>query len=252
MNRLKEKVVLITGIGSGIGRATAMIFAQEGAKVVGADINQEKGIEVIEAIKRAGGEAIFVKADVSETSDVKRLVKKALVYGRIDVLFNNAGVELVKKLKDTTEEEWDRIIKINLRSTFLCCKYVIPEMIKRGGGVIINNSSVAGLVGSFSSAYSASKGAIIALTKTLAVELASDNIRVNCICPGAIETPMLHRVLRKQGDPELIRRERIKSYPMRRFGKPEEAAQTALFLACDESSFMTGTVVVVDGGFTSR
>lgn len=252
MNKLKEKVILITGIASGIGRATAMIFAQEGAKVVGADVDQEKGLEVVEAIKRAGGEAIFVKADVSETSDVKRLVKKALAYGRIDVLFNNAGVELVKKLKDTTEEDWDRIIKINLKSVFLCCNYVIPEMIKRGGGVIINNASVAGLVGSFSSAYSASKGAIIALTKTLAVELAPDNIRVNCICPGAIETPMLRRVLQKQGDSKQIRAERIKSYPMGRFGRPEEVAQTALFLSCDESSFMTGTVVVVDGGFTSR
>lgn len=252
MKRLEEKVVLITGIGSGIGRATAMIFTQEGARIVGADVNQEKGLEVIESIKSVGGEAIFVKADVSETSDVKRLVKKALVYDGIDVLFNNAGVELVKKLKDETEEEWDRTIKINLRSVFLCCKYAIPEMIKRGGGVIINNASVAGLVGSFSPAYSASKGAIIALTKTLAVELAPENIRINCICPGAIETPMLHRVLEKQGDPERIRGERIKSYPMGRFGKPEEVAQTALFLACDESSFMTGAVVVVDGGFTSR
>jgi len=249
--RLRDKATLITGIASGIGRATAIIFAQEGAKIVGADIDQEKGLEAIEVIERAGGEAIFVKANVSETRDVKRLVKKALVYGRIDVLFNNAGVELVKKLKDTTEEEWDKIIKANLRSVFLCCKYVIPEMIGRGG-VIINNSSVAGLVGSFSSAYSASKGAIIAFTKTLAVELAPDNIRVNCICPGAIETPMLHRVLEKQGDPELIRRERIRSYPMGRFGKPEEVAQAALFLACDESSFVTGAVVAVDGGFISR
>ena len=229
-----------------------MLFAQEGAKVVGADIDQEKGLEVIEAIKRGGGEAAFVNADVSETSDVKKLVKKALVYGRLDILFNNAGIELVKKLKDTTEEDWDKIIKANLRSAFLCCKYVIPEMTKRGGGIIINNASVAGLVGSFSTAYSASKGAIIALTKTLAVELAPDNIRVNCICPGAIETPMIHRVLEKQGDSELIRRERIKQYPMGRFGDPEEVAQTALFLACDESSFMTGAIVVVDGGFTAR
>jgi len=252
MQRLKEKVTLITGIGSGIGRATALIFAKEGAKVVGADVNQKGGLEVIEAIKRAGGEAIFVTADLSKTNDVKRLVKKALVYGKIDVLFNNAGVELVKKLTDTTEKEWDRIIKINLRSVFLCCKYVIPEMIKKGGGVIINNASVAGLVGSFSTAYSASKGAIIALTKNLALDLAPDNIRVNCICPGAIETPMFHRVLEKQGDPEVVRKERIKSYPMGRFGRPEEVAQTALFLACDESSFMTGAVVVVDGGFTSH
>jgi len=252
MERLKEKVTLITGVGSGIGRATALMFAKEGAKVVGADVNQKGGLEVIETIKRAGGEATFVTADLSETKDVERLVKKALVYGKIDVLFNNAGVELVKKLTDTTEEEWDRIIKINLRSVFLCCKYVIPEMIKKGGGVIINNASVAGLVGSFSTAYSASKGAIIALTKNLAVDLAQDNIRVNCICPGAIETPMFHRVLEKQGDPEVVRKERIKSYPMGRFGRPEEVAQTALFLACDESSFMTGAVVVVDGGFTSR
>jgi len=250
--RLRDKVTLITGIASGIGRATAIIFAQEGAKIVGADIDQEKGLEAIKVIERAGGEGIFVKANVSEIRDVKKLLKKASVYGRIDVLFNNAGVELVKKLKDTTEEEWDKIIKANLKSVFLCCKYVIPKMIGKEGGIIINNSSVAGLVGSFSPAYSASKGAIIAFTKTLAVELAPDNIRVNCICPGAIETPMLRRVLEKQGDPKIIRRERIRSYPMGRFGKPEEVAQAALFLACDESSFMTGAVIVVDGGFISR
>jgi NAD(P)-dependent dehydrogenase (short-subunit alcohol dehydrogenase family) len=233
--KLEEKVALVTGIGSGIGRAAALLFAQEGAMIVGADIDQEKGL-----------------TDVSEKSEVKKLIEKALAFGRIDVLFNNAGVEVVKNLRDTTEAEWDRSINVNLKSVFLCCKYVIPEMIKGGGGVIINNASVAGLVGSFSSAYSASKGGVIAITKTLAVELATDNIRVNCICPGAIETPMLRRVLKKQGNAELVRNERTKSYPMGRFGTAEEVAQAALFLACDESTFMTGAVVVVDGGFTSR
>lgn len=251
-NKLKDKVALITGISSGIGRATAMLFAQEDAKVVGADVDQRRGLEVVRAIKEAGGESLFIQADVSETMGVKKMVAEVLqVYGRIDILFNNAGVELVKTLKDTTEKEWDKIIKVNLRSVFLCCKYVIPEMIKKGG-VIINNASVAGLVGSFSTTYSASKGGVIALTKALALELASDNIRVNCICPGAIETPMLQRVFEKQGDPRLVRRERIKSYPMRRFGKPEEVAQVALFLASDQSSFITGTCVVADGGFTSH
>jgi NAD(P)-dependent dehydrogenase (short-subunit alcohol dehydrogenase family) len=250
--RLEEKVALITGIGSGIGRAAALLFAQEGARIVGADIDQEKGLEVIEAIRQTGREAVFIRTDVSEKSEVKKLVEKALAFGKIDVLFNNAGVEVVKNLKDTTEEEWDRTINVNLKSVFLCCKYTIPKMIKNGGGVVINNASVAGLVGSFSPAYSASKGGVIAMTKTLAVELATDNIRVNCICPGAIETPMLRRVLEKQGNAELVRDERTKSYPMGRFGTPEEVAQAALFLACDESTFMTGAVVVVDGGFTSR
>lgn len=250
--KLDEKVILITGIGSGIGRAAALLFAQEGARIVGADIDQEKGVEVIETISQTGRKAIFVKADVSEESEVKKLVEKALAFGKIDVLFNNAGVEVVKNLKDTTEEEWDRSINVNLKSVFLCCKHTIPEMIKNGGGVIINNASVAGLVGSFSSAYSASKGGVIAITKALAVELATYNIRVNCICLGAIETSMLRRVLEKQGNAELVRNERTKSYPMGRFGTPEEAAQVALFLACDESTFMTGSIVVVDGGFTSH
>ena len=158
----------------------------------------------------------------------------------------------MKKLEDTTEEEWEKTIKVNLKSVFLCSKDIIPEMRKIGGGVIINNSSAAALVGSFSPVYSASKGGTVALTKSLAVELAPDNIRVNCICPGAIETPMLQRVIEKQGDPEFIRKTRINSYPMGRFGTPEEVAQTALFLASNDSSFITGGVFVVDGGFTSR
>lgn len=252
MKKLEGKTVIITGISFGIGRATAILFAKEGAKIVGVDINSDEGIGVIEKIRTSGGNAIFVKSDVSKLEDVKKLVKRALEFKKIDVLFNNAGVEVVKKLEDTTEKEWDRTIDVNLKSAFLCSKYAIPEMRKTGGGVIINNSSAAALVGSFSPIYSASKGGIVALTKSLAVELAPDNIRVNCICPGAIETPMLQRVIIKQGDPEFIRKTRINSYPMGRFGTPEEVAQTALFLASNDSSFITGGVFVVDGGFTSR
>jgi NAD(P)-dependent dehydrogenase (short-subunit alcohol dehydrogenase family) len=252
MKKLEGKTVIITGVSSGIGRATAILFAQEGANIVGADIDSDEGKNVIETIKRSGGNAIFVKTDVSNTEDVKELVGKALEFQKIDVLFNNAGVEVVKKLEDTNVEEWDRTININLKSAFLCSKYIIPEMRKSGGGVIINNSSAAALVGSFSPVYSASKGGLVALAKSLAVELAPDNIRVNCICPGAIETPMLQRVIEKQGDPKIIRETRTASYPLGRFGTPEEVAQTALFLASNDSSFVTGGVFVVDGGFTSR
>jgi NAD(P)-dependent dehydrogenase (short-subunit alcohol dehydrogenase family) len=252
MQRLKNKVVVITGVASGIGKATAELFAREGAIVIGADINPGKGREVINKIQETGKEAIFVHADVSKIGDVSDLFEAAPVKKRVDVLFNNAGIELVKPLVETTEEEWDNTLKVNLKSVYLCCKHVIPIMIRQGGGSIINNASVAGLVGSFSSPYSASKGGIIALSKALAIELASDNIRVNCITPGAIETPMLERVIEKQGDPVQIRRERMKGYPMGRFGSPEEIAHTVLFLASDESSFITGSVVTIDGGFSSH
>lgn len=252
-NRLNGKVVLATGISSGLGKASAILFAKEGAKVIGADIDEERGIEVVRTTEKAGNAATFIKVDVSQANEVKKMIAEALrVYGRIDILFNNAGIEVVKKLQDTTEEEWDRVIEVNLRSVFLSSKYIIPHMIERGGGTIINIASVAGMVGSFSTVYSASKGGVIAFTRALAVELAPLNIRVNCICPGAIDTPMLQRVFEKQGDPGIVRMEKIKSYPMGRIGKPGELAQAALFLASDESSFITGTCLIVDGGFTAR
>jgi NAD(P)-dependent dehydrogenase (short-subunit alcohol dehydrogenase family) len=251
MKRLDGKVAIVTGSADGIGKATAALFAKEGARVIGADINSQKGNDTIEKIVTQGGEARFVKADVSNSEDVKRVIDCAVEFGGLDILFNNAGVEVVKALVDTSEEEWDRTMKVNLKSVFLCCKYAIPLMVEKGAGVIINNASVAGLVGSFSPAYSASKGGIIALTRVLAVELAQSNIRVNCICPGAIETPMLQRVLEKQGDPDVIREKRTNSYPIGRFGQPDEIANTALFLASDESSFLTGIIIPVDGGFTA-
>ncbi|MHA1904504.1 MAG: SDR family NAD(P)-dependent oxidoreductase [Candidatus Thorarchaeota archaeon] len=252
MTRLEGKVVVITGVSAGIGRATALLFAREGATVIGADINEIGGSEVEVAIESENGVGNFVKADVSKQEDVINLFAKAEEHGGVDVLFNNAGVEVVKSLIDTTEEEWDRSVSVNLKSVYLCIKHALPQMEKKGKGVIINNSSVAGLVGSFSPSYSAAKGGIIALTKALAVDLGPNNIRVNCICPGAIETPMLDRVIEMQGDPAKVRARRIMNYPLGRFGTPEEVANTALFLASDESSFVTGAIIAVDGGFTSR
>ncbi|MHA2366264.1 MAG: SDR family NAD(P)-dependent oxidoreductase [Candidatus Hodarchaeales archaeon] len=252
MGKLTDKVVIITGISSGIGKATALLFALEGALVVGADVNSEKALEVIKEIELEDGRGVFIKTDVSKSDNVDRLVQKALSFGKIDILVNNAGVEVVKKLSDTLEEEWDRTIDVNLKSVYLTCKAVLPTMIKQRSGIIINNSSVSALVGSFSTVYSASKGGIVSLSKSLAVEVGSYNIRVNCVLPGAIETPMLDRVNKKLGDPDKIRKERIKLYPIGRFGNAEEVAKTILFLASDDSSFITGTSIIVDGGFISK
>ena len=252
MKRLENKTVMITGVSGGIGRVSALLFAEEGATVVGADIDEVQGAKVEAAIREAGGVGYFVKADVSNQKEVSNLFGKAEELGGVDVLFNNAGVEVVKSLQDTTEEEWDRSVSVNLKSVYLCIKHALPQMEKKGKGVIISNSSAAGLVGSFSPSYSAAKGGIISLTKALAVDLGPSNIRVNCICPGAIETPMLERVIKMQGDPKEVRERRLKNYPLGRFGKAEEVAYAALFLASDESSFLTGAVLPVDGGFTSR
>jgi NAD(P)-dependent dehydrogenase (short-subunit alcohol dehydrogenase family) len=252
MSKLGGKISIITGIGEGIGRATALKFAQEKAVIIGADLNQEKGMEIIREIESQGGKGKFVKTDVSNVADINNLIKEALSFGRIDILVNNAGIEVVKKLIDTSEEEWDKTINVNLKSVYLTCKKVVPIMIEQNSGVIVNNSSVSALVGSFSTVYSATKGGIVSFSKSLAVEVAQYNIRVNCVLPGAIETPMLARVNEKLGDPEEIRKERMKLYPMGRFGKPEEVANAMVFLASDDSSFVTGQSFVIDGGFISR
>lgn len=221
--------------------------------ILGADIDEDGGRSITERIQSSSGSMTFVKTDVSSESDIKALFEIASEMGGVDVLFNNAGVEVTKGLLDTSEESWDQSVNVNLKSVFFCSKYAIQQMKEKGKGVIINNSSVAGLVGStFSPAYSAAKGGIISLTKTLASDFGKFNIRVNCICPGAIETPMLERVIDYQGDPKEVREMRQKSYPMGRFGTSDEVAQTALFLASDDSSFVTGAIVVVDGGFTSK
>ncbi|MBY8996687.1 MAG: SDR family oxidoreductase [Candidatus Thorarchaeota archaeon] len=252
LKRLDGKVVLITGVAAGIGRATANLFAKEGARIVGADIDEEGGKSIAEKIQAFGGSMTFVKTDVSYEPDIKALFEATSELGGVDILFNNAGIEVAKGLLETTEEDWDRNVNVNLKSVFFCCKYAVQQMKEKGKGVIINNSSVAGLVGSFSPAYSAAKGGIIALTKALATDFGQHNIRVNCICPGAIETPMLERVIEEQGNPSDVRARRLKNYPLGRFGYPDEVAQTALFLASEESTFVTGATIVVDGGFTAK
>jgi NAD(P)-dependent dehydrogenase (short-subunit alcohol dehydrogenase family) len=252
MKRLDGKIVVITGVAAGIGRAAAQLFAKEGARIVGADINEEGGRSTMTSIKKSGGSMTFVKADVSNASDIEALFEVTRDLGGIDVLFNNAGIEAAKGLLETTEEDWRRCIDVNLKSVFFCCKHAIEQMKTKGNGVIISTSSVAGIVGSFSPAYSAAKGGIIALTIALAADFGQYNIRVNCICPGAIETPMLERVMKYQGDPSEVRARRLKSYPLGRFGQPDEVAQAALFLASDDSAFVTGATIVVDGGFTAK
>ena len=250
MARLKDKVATITGGGSGIGRASCLLFAREGAKVVVADYVAEGGNETVRQISAAGGQAVFVQADVSKSADVQNMIGAAVRnYGCVDILFNNAGIEGPSaKLANLKEEDWDRVIAIDLTSVYLGMKYVIPEMIKQGGGVIISTASVAGLVGfQGSGAYAAAKAGVINLTRLAALEYADKNIRVNCICPGVIETPMVERVL--GGRP----RERVvRSEPIGRLGRPEDIANAALFLASDESSFATGAPFIIDGGYVAR
>jgi len=251
--RLKNKVALITGAGSGIGQASAVLFAKEGAKVVVVDIDPKRGLETVNLIKNEGGEAMFVNADVTKASDAEKMVKTTVEkYGKLDILFNNVGsFLLLGTVPDTTEEKWDRIIEINLKSVFLGSKYAIPEMIKRGGGVIINTASENGLVGTTGAAgYCAAKGGVVLLTKAMALDHVQQNIRVNCICPCNVATPMLERFLATFD--EQTRRKILLAMPMGRFGKPEEVAYAALFLASDESSYVTGSALVVDSGFTAQ
>jgi NAD(P)-dependent dehydrogenase (short-subunit alcohol dehydrogenase family) len=250
MERLKNRVALITGGASGIGRATCVLFAREGAKVMVADYAAEGGNETVRQIKAAGGDAAFVRVDVSKSAEVQNMIVTTVkTYGRVDILFNNAGIEGPSaKLANYKEEDWDRVIAIDLTAVYLGMKYVIPEMIKQGGGVIISTASVAGLVGfPGSGAYAAAKAGVINLTRMAALEYADKNIRVNCICPGIIDTPMVDRVV--GGRPK----ERVvKAEPIGRLGKPEDIANAALFLASDESSFATGAPFVIDGGYVAR
>jgi NAD(P)-dependent dehydrogenase (short-subunit alcohol dehydrogenase family) len=250
MERLKNKVALITGGGSGIGRATCLLFAREGAKVVVADYVAEGGRETVQQITAAGGEATFVQADVSQSADVQRMIATTVhTYGRVDILFNNAGIEGASaKIANYDENEWQRVLAIDLTAVFLGMKYVIPEMIKQGGGVILSTASVAGLVGfPGGAAYCAAKAGVIQLTRTVALEYANKNIRVNCICPGVIRTPMAQRVMGERPEENAIRME-----PIGRLGTPEDIANAALFLASDDSSFATGAPFIIDGGYVAR
>ncbi len=252
--QLKGKVAIVTGAGSGIGRASALLFAEEGARVVVVDWNEKTGAETVEIIRNDGHAAVYCSADVSKPADAERMVYTAVKeYGQLNVLFNNAAIQIMAKLVDTTEEDWDRIQSVNLKGFFLGCKYAIPAMIRSSGGSIINMSSGLGLVGDPDLvAYGASKGGIIAFTKAAAMGYGPDKIRVNCICPGDVNTPMVQEYFDSLPEPERFRQEVYSKYALRRIAEPREVAQLALFLASDASSFMTASVVVIDGGLTSK
>jgi len=250
---LKGKVALITGAASGIGRATAELFSKEGASVGLLDLNKAHGESIAEAIRKTGGKACFIAGDASRAKDCERAVAKTQQeFGRIDILYNCAGIIRRASVVETTEVEWDRVMAVNVKAIFLLSKFAIPIMAKSGGGVIINISSGWGLVGGKKAAvYCASKGAVIQLTKAMALDHAEQNIRVNCICPGDTDTAMLRSEAAQLGEPIAGFLKEGAERPLGRLGRPEEIAQAALFLASEASSFITGTYLVVDGGGTA-
>jgi NAD(P)-dependent dehydrogenase (short-subunit alcohol dehydrogenase family) len=251
--RLQNKVALITGGTSGIGEAVASLFAREGAKVAITGRNETRGHAVTARILESGGKAVFLQMEVRQAAECKRAVDATLrSFGRLDVLFNNAGVFFPQTAVECSEEEWDLQIDINLKGTFLMSKYALEPMIAQGGGVIINNSSGWGLVGGDKAvAYCASKGGVVLLTKAMAIDHGRQGIRVNCICPGDVDTPMLPEDARRRGLEWKTYLAGCKNRPMGRIGTPEEIAKAVLFLASDDSSFMTGAALVVDGGGTA-
>jgi NAD(P)-dependent dehydrogenase (short-subunit alcohol dehydrogenase family) len=248
---LAHKVAIVTGAASGIGRATALRFAREGARVVAADIDTAAGERLIAELRAAGGEGIFVATDVSVEAQVRQLIAAAEgTYGGLDTIFNNAGIEQpVTPSHEVSEELFDRVIGVNLKGTFFGCKHALPALRRRGGGTIVNNSSVsafANVGGNVS--YAASKGAVMSLTRVLAIETAAENIRVNAICPGVIDTSMNERNRDRMADPSLAEEGWRRVTPLGRMGTPEEVAATVLYLASDMSSFTTGVGLLIDGG----
>jgi len=250
--RLQDKVCIITGAGGGMGRTAALMFAAEGARVVVAEFGQAAGEETVRLVREAGGEATFVNVDVSNEADAKAMVDHAVAtYGRVDVLYNNAGImpEEDHSVTDTSVEAWDRVMAVNVRGVFLGCKYAIPRMVEQGSGSVINISSFVALMGCSNpqDAYTASKGAVLALTKSLAVQFGPQGVRSNAICPGPVETPLLMDWLVKD---EEAKRIRLARNPTGRFGKPEEIVHMGIYLASDESRWTNGAQLVVDGGIT--
>ena len=248
--RLLEKVAIVTGAASGIGRASALLFAREGARVVVVDIDARGAAETRGFIESEGGKAQSVIADVSKEQEAKTIADHTTnAFGRIDILFNNAAVSSFKSVLETDEAEIDRVMNVNVKGTFFCSKAVIPHLHRAGGGSIVTTSSITGIVGAPGmAAYAASKGAIITFTRTLALEQAEAGIRVNCICPASIDTPMLTTAFEKAEDPVKARAQNVKRHPLGRLGTAEDVAWLALFLASDEASFITGGTFVIDGG----
>ena len=254
--KLDGKVAVVTGAGSGIGRAAAVRFAAEGAALAVADLNADAAKNTAAQISAAGGSALAVAADVADRAQVSGCFAQILTeYGRIDVLYNNAGVNSSGSVLDATEDDWDRSFAVNAKGTFLCAQAAAPAMVAAGGGSIINQGSVAALVGiaNFAS-YCAAKGAVVALTRSMSVDLAPRGVRVNVICPGTVYTPLMEPMLTARGGGDMAAglALTVAKYPIGRLGTPEEIAAVALFLASDDSSFLTGSVLTADGGMTSQ
>ncbi len=249
MGSMKGKVALVTGAGAGIGRATALAFAREGASVVVSDVVVDSGEETVKMISKSGGEAIFIKTDVSKSADVEAMINKTMeTYGRLDFAANNAGINgPITALADCTEEDWDRVMGINLKGVWLCMKYEIPQMLKTGGGAIVNTASMAGIVGfPAQPPYVTSKHGVVGLTKTAALDYGNRGIRVNAVCPGVIQTAMVESLL--DTIPEIID-SLNKQSPLGRIGQPPEIAEAIVWLCSDAASFVTGHAMVVDGGY---
>jgi NAD(P)-dependent dehydrogenase (short-subunit alcohol dehydrogenase family) len=251
--RLRDKVAIVTGSTGGIGLAIALLFAQEGARVVVNGRSEGRGQETIQLIKAKGGEAIFVAGDVSRADTARSLVMAAgETYGKLDILVNNAGLTKYRgSVVELSEEEWDAMIDVNLKAAFLCSKYAIPEMVRASGGSIIHVSSGAGLIGRpKAAAYCAAKAGLILLTKNMALDFAPQKIMVNCVCPGGVDTPALQNRFAMQSNPDEARQAYAEMHPLG-IGRPEDVAYAILYLASDEASWVTGSVIVVDGGVTA-
>lgn len=248
--KLHDRVAIVTGAASGIGRASAIAFAREGARVAVVDRNERGGADTVSAIQSGGGEAFFTRVDVTREEEIERMVEEtARLWGRIDILFNNAGILLVKTIDEMTGEEWDRVMSVNVKSAFLVSKHAVPHMRRIGKGAILNTGSIASFTGQVGTpVYSASKGAIALLTQSLALDLARDGIRVNCICPGITDTPMLREHLGHGEEGEARIRARLSRVPLGKILSPEDVARAAVYLVSDDSEGVTGVLHVVDGG----
>ena len=250
--RLENKIALITGAGSGIGRATAQCFATEGATVIAADINEDEALITQESIAKTGGKCQALRVDVSQEQQVQDAIAKTVsIFGRLDIMHNNAGISIIKPTTEITEADLDRLIGINFKGVFFGCKHAIAQMLEQERGVIVNTASELGVVGQpLYSAYCGTKGAVIALTRALSAEWVTQGIRVNALCPGPIDTPMLQSEFDLAPDPLAEAKTAINSIPAKRLGTPEEIAKVALFLASDDAQFVHGAAIMVDGGKT--